>query len=119
MLQFPSAAMHLADVIATTRSKETPAEKHDKKRRSVKLPPERAGLAATPSPTAEPHGSFDERGASTSIDALREAIDQASALFEALEQMKMKLERVLAAVPIDHPCHRQRHRQAHALHRPR
>ena len=32
MLQFPSAAMHLthlADVIATTRSKETPAEKHD------------------------------------------------------------------------------------------
>ena len=78
MLQFPSAAMHLADVIATTRSKETPAEKHDKKRRSVKLPPERAGLAATP--TAEPHGSFDERGASTSIDALREAIDQASAL---------------------------------------
>ena len=116
MLQFPSAAMHLthlADVIATTRSKETPAEKHDKKRRSVKLPPERAGLAATPSPTAEPHGSFDERGASTSIDALREAIDQR---FEALEQ---QLERVLAAVPIDHPCHRQRHRQAHALHRPR
>ena len=91
MLQFPSAAVHLADVIATTRSKETPAEKRDKKRRSAELPPERAGLAA--SPTAEPHGSFDERGASTSIDALREAIDQR---FEALEQ---KLERVLAAVP--------------------
>ena len=121
MLQFPSAAMHLthlADVIATTRSKETPAEKHDKKRRSVKLPPSardsrrlRLRLPSrTAASTSEEHRRASTRFARPSIRHQR---------FEALEQMKMKLERVLAAVPIDHPCHRQRHRQAHALHRPR